>query len=421
MTSALSGTRRILMCLAAGLLLQPVFGGPANAAGTDFVTAVTSTNPIAYYRLNTVEGKSVVGSTRYRSLGGISLSGPGAPIGPGSQFVKLDGNDGYIVSTQSGGINGAGSMMAWVNLAALPSDISHIFYLMGESQNGNDFDLQFETDNQLKFYTAAGGHLTYVPLRDKLLNRWHMVIATLDTASRTRVIYWDGRAVATDKGSGAPNKSGIFSIGESTVFRGRFFKGGIQEVALWDRALRADEVASIYAAAHPGDLAAAGEYGNSPNERDTQARGASGGGPIATNAKVEIEDSSGPVRLKSEEKIAIMFLTAIQSIELDCQMRVKHACAMDELLVGPVATDGARLAHLKFDPATDPNYTYTLSASGMAWEAHANPRRPGLAGFYFLAKMMAGPDATYNAGGAASAIDKQLTSRSIEGDSFAVR
>jgi hypothetical protein len=34
---------------------------------------------------------------------------------------------------------------------------------------------------------------------------------------------------------------------------------------------------------------------------------------------------------------------------------------------------------------------------------------------------MAGPDATYNAGGVASAIDKQLTSRSIEGDSFAVR
>jgi hypothetical protein len=419
MPSAINGTRKPLLSLATGLLLQAIFSSPAVAVGTDFVTAVTSTDPIAYYRLNTIEGKSVVGSTQYKSMGGISLSGPGAPVGPGSQFVKLDGNDGYIVSTQSGGINGAASMMAWVNLAALPSDIKHFFYVMGESQNGNDLDLQFETDNQLKFYTAAGGHLTFVPPRDKLINRWHMVVATLDTASRTRVIYWDGKAVATDKGSGAPNKSGIFSIGESTVFRGRFFKGGIQEVGLWDRALGSDEVAMIYAAAKAGVPVGAGVQGNSPDQHDRQAH--AGSGLIATNAKVEVEDSNGPVRLKGEEKIAIMFLTAIQSIELDCQMRVKRACTMDQLLAGPVAADGAHLAHLKFDPSMDPNYTYTLSASGMAWEARANPRKPGLAGFYFLAKMMTGPDATYNADGMASAIDKQLTSRSIEGDSFAVR
>ena len=54
-------------------------------------------------------------------------------------------------------------MMAWVNLAALPSEERRFFYVAGESQNGNDFDLQFENDNALKFYTASGGHLTYTP------------------------------------------------------------------------------------------------------------------------------------------------------------------------------------------------------------------------------------------------------------------
>jgi hypothetical protein len=240
--------RRSLVAMAASLL---PFIGAANAAGADFVTAVRSTHPIAYFRLNTIEGKSVVGSTQYRSNGGISLAGPGAPVGVGSQFVRFHGKDGYIVTTQSGGINGAASMMAWVNLAALPSDANRIFYVMGESQNGNDLDLQFDTDNQLKFYTAAGGHVTFAPPPDTLLNQWHLVIATLDTPTRTRTIFWDGNAVATDKGSGAANKSGIFSIGESTVFRGRFFKGGIQEVALWNRALRASEVAAIYAATSP--------------------------------------------------------------------------------------------------------------------------------------------------------------------------
>jgi hypothetical protein len=115
-----------------------------------------------------------------------------------------------------------------------------------------------------------------------------------------------------------------------------------------------------------------------------------------------------------------MFLSAIQNIERDCQMRAKHACTMDQLLAGPVTADGARLAHLKFDPAADPNYTYTLSASGMAWEARANANKPGLAGFYFLSKTFS-VDVTYNRAGTASAIDKQLTGRSINGDSFAVR
>ena len=75
-----------------------------------------------------------------------------------------------------------------------------------------------------------------------------MIVATLDTASQTRVIYWDGKQVATDKGGGEAHKTGVFSIGDSTVFAGRFFKGGIDEVALWDRALKAAEVAAIYAA-----------------------------------------------------------------------------------------------------------------------------------------------------------------------------
>jgi hypothetical protein len=238
---------RIVLAASTALLLS----ASPNLLAADFPTTVTGTHPIAYYRLNTAEGKSLVGNTTYKPTGGVSQDGPGAPVGADSQYAKFNGKDGFIVSTQTGGVHGAASMMAWVNLAALPSTIGHFFYVMGESQNGNDLDLQFENDNQLKFYTAAGGHVTYVPAPDTLLNQWHFVVVTLDTKTKTRVIYWDGKPVANDKGSGAPNKSGAFSIGASTVFSGRFFGGGIQEVALWDRALSAKEVETIYAASTP--------------------------------------------------------------------------------------------------------------------------------------------------------------------------
>jgi len=76
---------------------------------------------------------------------------------------------------------------------------------------------------------------------------------------------------------------------------------------------------------------------------------------------------------------------------------------------------------LKFDPKLDPNYTYTLAASGLAWEAHATAKKPGLIGFCFLSRSFPTANAYYNRSGTATAIDKELPNRSIEGDSFATR
>jgi hypothetical protein len=216
---------------------------------SDFFAAVDSTRPLAYYRLNAMMGSSRGGGTRYKAEGGVSIAKPGAPINVAdNQCVELDGKDGYILTTQAGGIGKAASMMAWVNLASLPSGEKHFFYVMGESQDSNDLDLQFEDDDALKFYTASGSHLTFTPKHSTLVNQWHLIVVTVNTATKARVIYWDGDEVASDKEGGMPNKTSLLSIGESTVFGGRFFKGGIEEAAIWDRALSAAEAYKIYRA-----------------------------------------------------------------------------------------------------------------------------------------------------------------------------
>ena len=125
-----------------------------------------------------------------------------------------------------GRINGATSILVWVNLKALPSTAGHIFYVAGESEYGNDIDLQFEPDNNtLRFYTSNAPHVSFVPPADSLLNQWHMIVATLDTKTGLRAIYWDGKVGASDHG------------------------GGIQDVAVWNRALSEAEIARIYASA----------------------------------------------------------------------------------------------------------------------------------------------------------------------------
>ncbi len=389
-------------------------------AQTDFVTTVTATHPLAYYRLDNTSGKSQVGSTTWKSTGGVTWAAPGAPIGiPNNHFAKFDGHDGKITTTQMGGVSTAVSIMAWVNLAALPSKEGRYFYVAGESESGNDLDVQFEGDDTLKFFTASGGHISYVPPVATLVNHWHMIVTTLDTSTHTRVIYWDGKPVATDKGGGEAGKKNVFTIGESAVFTGRFFKGGIEEVALWNHALSAADVASIYAAAKPGAASASGSG---------DAGAAAGAsmpmpttGPFATTAKVQIEDAKGQVQLKREEQIAYIFLSGIEVIEHNCQLTLQHVCPFEQILAGSYPR-GAIIEHLKFDPnRTDPNYTYTLATGGMAWEAHANPKRPGLKGFCFMARTIGTTTATYNPNGAAGWTSTEIGNRGMEGDSFAVQ
>ena len=66
MFSILRGTRATSLALA-GMALASLLSVPLRAADPDFITAVTTTNPVAFYQLNATSGKSEVGSTTYKS------------------------------------------------------------------------------------------------------------------------------------------------------------------------------------------------------------------------------------------------------------------------------------------------------------------------------------------------------------------
>jgi hypothetical protein len=384
---------------------------------TGFLAEVASTKPITFYRLDSTSGQSQVGTSTYKATGSAAIAASGAPVHTANDhYVKLDGHTAYITTTQFGGVGSAASIMAWVNLAELPSTTGHFFYVAGESENGNDLDVQFETDNIVRFYTASGGHLSYKPSPDSLIGQWHQIVATLDTPTHVRALYWDGNPVATDKGGGESGKKNVFTIGASAVFSGRFFHGGIDDVALWNRALKPAEVAAIYAASSAG---ATSSPASSP--ATTGFESIPGSGPFATKAKVEIEDAKGPVQLKRDEQIAYMFLSAIEEIEHQCQLTLQHTCPLDQLLPGTYPR-GIKVEHLKFDPnKSDSNYTYTLAVNGMAWEAHATSKKPGLKGFCSMSRSIGTTTVTYSNNGPAGWTSTEVGNRGIEGDSFATQ
>ena len=383
------------------------------AQQTDFASAVIATKPLGYYPLDATSGKSQVGATTYSANSGVAVGSPGAGIaGSSNSFAKFDGTTGYILTTQKGGVGASASIMAWVNLAELPSKTGHLVYVAGESEVGNDLDVQFDIDNQIKFWTAAGGHISYTPPPATLINQWHMIVVTLDTATHTRVLYWDGKLAAHDTGGGESGKKSVFTIGYTPTFTGRFFKGGIEQVALWDYALKASDVTALYAASSATSSAASA--GSSIGSVPTP-------GPFPTKATVEIEDANGPVKLKREEQIAYMFLSAIEVIEHNCQLTLQRTCTMAEMLSGSYPS-GSHIEHLKFDPnKTDPNYSYTAVSGGMAWEAHANAKKPNLDGFCFMSRTVGTTTVTYSATGKAGWVDKEIGNRSMAGDSFATQ
>jgi concanavalin A-like lectin/glucanase superfamily protein len=242
--------RRIVFVLAL-VCISTTTASATMGAKRNFVSIVTATHPLAFFRFETPNGSSVVGSATYKAAGGVSATTHSAPIGiADNHALAFNGTDGFVDTTFQGGITTAASMMAWVKLAVAPAGVGHIDYVAGESQSGNDFDLQFENDNRLRFYTAAGSNLSFGPDATTLVNKWHMIVATMDIGTGARAIYWDGKSVATDNGGGNPNKTTEFSAGASKVFSGRYFDGSIDEVAVWNRALSAAEVVAIYGSTH---------------------------------------------------------------------------------------------------------------------------------------------------------------------------
>jgi hypothetical protein len=250
----------MLRCVHGGSALALGILGAGTAWAQTYDATMVSDSPLGYWTLASTNGTSLTGGYSSTYLNGATTSAPGTGItlagSPSNSALSLDGNNStpqYAATGLSGGISGTGSIVAWVNLAALPSASGTDFYIAGESEFGNDFDLQFQNDNTLYFYTGAGENTSYTPNPSTLVSQWNQIVVTYAGGpSGFRDIYWDGTLAATFSGSvNAAAKSSAFNIGYSTVFPGRDFNGLIDNVAVLGSVLSPGQVTQLYALAVP--------------------------------------------------------------------------------------------------------------------------------------------------------------------------
>jgi hypothetical protein len=246
-------------CAAIGALAALAALFAAARADASYVSTVEGIpNLLAYYRFSSLVGNatgtfavSEVGSTSGKLQNGAStsLSGPFLTGGPSVALV-LSNHPGtqYVSTDLSGGVTTEGTILAWVNLSREPSAAGRIFYIAGEAQVGNDLDLQIDQNDATRFYTANGSSVAYTtPL---VGGAWEFLAAVYKSGER-REIYLNGQLVASDTPDSTSAVKGAFNIGDSAVSTGRYFDGGIDEVALYNRALSSSEIAGVYASAVP--------------------------------------------------------------------------------------------------------------------------------------------------------------------------
>lgn len=248
-----AAARRRLTAIAAALLFAAL---QATAARASYPARVLNTpNLVGYWTFET-DLHSVVnghtGAAQGNAAIGGAASGPPLVDVPNNHALLLDGNGDFLLTSldTEAGFDAGATIVAWVYMNVLPSSVPRLFYVAGKSHFTNDLDVEIETDDKVHFY-VGGGSNTSAP-QSLPSGVWVHVVAALDDVSGLHRIYLNGAlaiSITEAPNEHASNATEPFTLGNSPTFPGRFFEGRMDEVAIFERALSAGEVAEIYSAA----------------------------------------------------------------------------------------------------------------------------------------------------------------------------
>ena len=164
--------------------------------------------------------------------------------------TRFDGVDDYValgVTGMSSVIN-TGSMSAWIKLESTGAS-GHIMRLY-EDTNNNIRIIYHNPSSELRFSYKAGGTATEAVLTDAIEGdgNWHHVVGTWDNNTGDLVaIYLDGVLKQSTSGvSGTFTGSFTTAAIGNNADGGGFWKGNIDEVVLFNKALDATEVRDLY-------------------------------------------------------------------------------------------------------------------------------------------------------------------------------
>ena len=220
---------------------------------------IEQSDPVAYWRLDeTGPGAGAAdwsGNGYALNLAGGITKGVAHPLpyDPNNMAFALDGTSAYLaasapISPSAFAGDGSYSIELWFN--ADKRQQADLLALTGTGTNNHFILFELETDGRIRFLhrvpAGAGGGTSLYSQTLYSINDWHHVVAVKDATEMK--LYIDGvldPIAATD----ATTVNGAMDIAFGRLgknYTGRYLDGMLDEMALFDRALTAEEVMDHY-------------------------------------------------------------------------------------------------------------------------------------------------------------------------------
>ncbi|SVE19954.1 uncharacterized protein METZ01_LOCUS472808, partial [marine metagenome] len=215
------------------------------SSGTETSTVSSLTNGTTYYyRISAFDN---AGNESSKTSDVTSMP----HVTDGDYSLSFDGTDDYVNvgNTSSLAFNGNVSISAWVyfsnfdnSLASVVSMHSHVKGYAIDKTSG---------ENKLSFWVSDGTDDIEVKTNTLSANTWYHIVGTNDGSMSK--IYVNGSLINSTSQGGTAASTGDLKIGLQSHETGssRYWNGNIDEVAIWNDALSAMEVAALYNSGNP--------------------------------------------------------------------------------------------------------------------------------------------------------------------------
>jgi PKD repeat protein len=221
-------------------------------APVSYRSLVLADGPVSYWRLGEPGGGTAADSagTNTGSVrGGVVLGAPGALIGDPDTSMSFDGTSGYVSVPNSANLNLTGDLTveAWVQPGALDGKTRAFIHKGGTGGYPTyQYRIGLTSGNLWRgtVYVGSSNITVTAPGTPSTVGWTHLVMTR---SGSTLKLYVNGAAVATATASGVLNTStGMLAIGRTGAVSVDYFKGSIDEVAVYPTALSAATIAEHY-------------------------------------------------------------------------------------------------------------------------------------------------------------------------------
>jgi hypothetical protein len=246
------------------LVLSNAYGTATSSVAVVQVTAFNITNTFAYWKFDETSGSSAADSSGNGNTGSL-ISFPGdnsqwvaGRVGGALNLSNTNVGQGYVTAPDSPSLNFTNSLSlslsAWVK--GTPAQITGAG-IIAKGYGGNEEYAMDVSGGAFRFYVRNAAALSS-PIQSSVgpNNRWQHLIATYDAASGLMNLYVNAQLVSTGPApTSLLSNSHEVSIGsrESGVASGYVwpFNGVIDDVRIYNRALRTNEVQTLYSSGGP--------------------------------------------------------------------------------------------------------------------------------------------------------------------------